>query len=162
MNSQKLALLARDNRAAQVFFTAYSTRRRALKETPLQEIINMAQRANVGLSPADVTAFFRGLEDAQCGQMLENAGRARFEWLVKSTLAAKIALQTPAPEAAETDSQLIIHTLRLRPDWSLSLALPPDFTLEEAARVCHFVRALPLAPAPNAPEPDASAGKTAN
>lgn len=49
MNPQKLALLARDNRAAQVFFAAYSTGRRSFQETDLHEVINLSRRANIGL-----------------------------------------------------------------------------------------------------------------
>lgn len=150
MNAQKLAILARDNRAAQVFFAAYSTRRRALHETPLQEVMTLARHANIGLSPTDVTAFFHGLEDAQCGQILENALSTRFEWLVKSTQAAKLALKTPVEAASSADAgaapRAVVHTLQLRADWTVSLELPPDFTPEEAKRMCHFVRALPLSP----------------
>lgn len=155
MNAQKLALLARDNRAAQVFFTAYSTRRRALHETPLQEVMTLARHANIGLAPADVTAFFLGLQAAQCGQMLENAGVTRFEWLVKSTQTARLALSTSINESADETTgaaaRAVVHTLNLRDDWTITLELPPDFTREEAKRLCHFVRALPIHP-PRAPE----------
>ena len=148
MNAQKLAVLARDDRAAKIFFAAYSRRRRSFHETALQEVMDLARRAGIGISPADVTAFFRGLEDAQCGQMLEDAGGPRFEWLVKSTGASKLALQTTLDETAlaqsEEDGGAVAHTLRLRADWTLTLELPADFTRAEAKRLCHFVRALPL------------------
>lgn len=148
MNAQKLALLARDDRAAQIFFAAYSRRRRSFHETELQEVMDLARRAGLGISPADVTAFFRGLEDAQCGQMLQGAGTPRFEWLVKSTAAAKLALKTTLEAVTlaqvEEDSRVVAHTLRLRADWTLSLELPTDFTRAEAKRLCHFVRSLPL------------------
>ncbi len=155
MNSQKLALLVRDDRAAQIFFAAYATRRRSLRETAQQEVMDLARRADIGLSPADVIAFFRALEGAQCGQMSGASPNARFDWLVKSTLAAKTALETAIePDALDAPiAQLptTTHNLRLRADWTLCLELPTDFTPAEAHRLCHFVSALPLSPPPTAP-----------
>ena len=149
MNAHKLALLARGDRAAQIFFAAYATRRRSLRATAQQEVMDLARRAGIGLSPADVTAFFRGLEDAQCGQMLGASPNARFEWLVRSTLAAKTALETAIePDTLDAPSAQVpttTHHLRLRADWTLCLELPADFTPAEAERLCHFVKSLPLA-----------------
>ena len=154
MNAIKLARLERDNPAAQVFFAAYAMRRRNFRETAAQEVFGLAQRADIGVSPADIVAFFRGLEDAQCGKMLGDADNARFEWLVKSIQASRLALATEVEAALDAPSTTIAHALRLRANWTLTLDLPPDFTAEEAERLCYFVRALPLTNAPKPVETD--------
>ena len=150
MNALKLASLYRNNRAAQIYFDTFAKRRRSFKETTIQDVVDLARRQGWGLPPDAVIEFFAALEEADCGQFVRDDKGARFEWLLKASQVALLARQTPAPKTDEKPeqwaSQNIVHTLRLRPDWMLSLELPSDFTPAEAKRLCHFVRSLPLSP----------------
>ncbi len=148
MNVQKLFELQAQNPAAQIYFATFAGRRRSFAQTTVQDVVDLARRQRHPLSPVDVVAFLEGLEDADCGQFVRDEEGERFLWLHKASIVARYALQkhealaASEPEAAA--SFLVTHTLRLRADVSLSLQLPPDFSPEEAERVCHFVLALPI------------------
>ncbi len=160
MNVSFLLNLAAENRAASVFFLIFARRRNNPTETSVQDLIDLARKQNVTLSPAEVEAFFAGLEKADCGRFLPgaNALATRFVWIVKGVEAAKAALEgqnlewealqalpaLPTEAVAVPVVEMIAHTLRLRPDLMLSLLLPADLSAAEARRLGLFIAALPL------------------
>ena len=148
MNAQKLARLNADNGAAKLYFATFATRRRSFAQTTIQDVVDLARRQGRGLSPATVEAFFEGLQAAECGQIVRDAAGIHFDWLHKAMRVAQIALETPLETTAQTAQTQapapVKHELRLRDDWTLTLELPADFSADEAKRLCHFVKALPL------------------
>jgi hypothetical protein len=154
MNLQKIQQLHDDNRAARLYFAVHATRRRSLSQTSVQDVVDLARRQGVLLAPSEVETFFQGLEEADCGHYLKDSDGWRFMWLLKSTQVARAAQQKHAPIAAVAETSTnVTHTLRLRPDWTLTLELPPDFSLDEAQRVGHFLLALPISASQEITEP---------
>lgn len=148
MNLQKLSQLNENNRAAQLYFATFAARRRSFSQTTVQDVVDLARRQNHALAPSEVEAFFDELEAADCGQFVRDEGGSRFLWLLKANQVARAARQkSPEMVSSTTESVAaprVLHQWRGRADWTLTLELPPDFSVDEARRLCHFVLALPL------------------
>ena len=158
MNLEKLHQLQSENRAAQIYFRVLSGRYRASKQNTVQDVIDIARRADVMVSPAEVVAFFEGLEAADCGRLIHETDGQHFVWIVKANRiegllrpkkgAANEENAVPNPKIAAPDPvAMLSHPLRLRPDLLIELQLPADLSAGEGRRLCHFIRA--IAPAEN-------------
>lgn len=150
MNLAKLAWLNQNNPAAALFFRIVETRNRGYKRFSLAEMMALATREKEVISPEDVEAFFEGLEEAQVGQFFrDNAKGHYFLWLER---ARDVAQNARSPHAAELCAQemqdappptpFVSHELKLRPDWTLTLSVPADFSASEAKRLRHFIKAI--------------------
>lgn len=107
------------------------------------------------MTAARLRNALRAGEDAGYGKFI--IGRrgypTRFVWgptPTKATAPAAAPAAAPVAPAASAvvaaaDSQGgLEYTLRLRADFTVKMALPPDLTIREAERLAHWMQALPL------------------
>lgn len=106
------------------------------------------------LKRSEVIGAFRELEQAGCGTYVEgrHGWPSRFVWDVKSlhVSAAAKGTQPLEPSPAEDavteadEAELIEHSFALRPELTISIELPADFSKTEAGRLAAFVQSLPF------------------
>jgi hypothetical protein len=135
----------------------FASRERNWGSTSVDRILtNLRNEGNEGenISRGDLIAVFRKLEEFGCGSFV--AGRkgyqSRFEWRVQMVALGQAAAgeiehveEVSEEDVGEEDTEnLIKHTYRLRPDVTIGVELPTDFTRQEATRVARFIETLPF------------------
>lgn len=107
----------------------------------------------------DVIGFLRQLEGLGCGTFVigRRGQPSRFEWGVQMISVAKASkgeeqaikrldpVEVPREEDEEdVPAGTLRHPYRLRPELTISLDLPSDLTMKEAARLAEFIKTLPF------------------
>jgi hypothetical protein len=139
------------------FFDWLANRERPRSETKIDTVEAMLDARGIEHDRAELTRLLRELEETGCGDYV--AGRrgrqSRFLWshnLISVGRTASGVEDHPTPLAPRVNSRApvravhreIAHVFNLRPDFRVALALPQDFTREEAERLAAFVRTLPF------------------
>jgi hypothetical protein len=157
MDQEQLERSYNENQAVRAICDHMAARERNQNETKLQRMLKHLTDDGFDFKRSEVIAAFRLLEEAGCGRYVEgrHGWPSRFVWEVKS-LQVSDAAKGQAPlleydaatdtlqQDAEEDTELIEHTFVLRPDLSVSIDLPADFTKSEAIRLAAFVQSLPF------------------
>ena len=150
----ELRSLYAENSAASSLFDEFSNRKRNRRVTKTDWV---ARRfASSGIRRADIISMFRRLEQLDCGKYVEGrrGNPSRFEWSKSSLAICRLAsgetenaepqeLSDVGVDEGEPDTEIEVHTLRLRPDFMIELELPTDLTTREAERVGKFLLSLP-------------------
>ena len=146
--------LYNENENAQAVLDHFASRERNWGTTSVDRILTNLRNEGEDLSRGDLISVFRELEECGCGSFV--AGRkgwpSRFEWRVQMVAVGQAAAgetehveEVSEDEAGEEDTgSLIKHTYRLRPDVTIAIELPTDFTLQEAKRMSRFIETLPF------------------
>lgn len=149
-----LRKLYSENDHAQAVLDHFASRERNWGTTTVDRIHTNLRSEGEDLSRGDLISVFRELENCGCGNFV--AGRkgysSRFEWIVEMVgvgLAAAGEIEhvdeVSEEEAGEEEpGSLIKHTYRLRPDVTIAVELPTDFTPQEADRMARFIETLPF------------------
>lgn len=151
-----LRRLYREDDAAKAVLDHFASRERNWGTTSVDRMLTNIAADGKELARGDVIAVFRELEKCGCGAFV--AGRkgwpSRFEWQVQMVSVGRAAAgetdqveEVSEEDAGEEEAEnLIKHPFRLRPDLTISLELPIDFTPKEATRVARFIETLPFHP----------------
>ncbi len=103
-----------------------------------------------------VVKVFRRLSELNYGRFIEgrHGHPSRFVWTSSSVDLGRAAAGTAGVQIApvtaqdeeneEEETSLISHPFNLRPDLTVTFALPRDLTEKEAERMAGFLRSLPL------------------
>ena len=146
--------LYNENDNAQAVLDHFASRERNLGTTSVDRILTNLRNEGKDLSRRDLISVFRELEKCGCGSFVAGRkGRAsRFEWRVQMVAVGQAAAgetehvdEVSEEEAGDEDTEnLIKHTYRLRPDVTIAVELPTDFTPQEATRMARFIETLPF------------------
>lgn len=150
---KSLRQLYASNRAAQVLFDEFSNRRRNRRVTTTDWVVR--RFSNDRISRGDIIAMFRSLESLDCGKYLEGrkGHKSRFEWSKSSLVVCQLGsgevektelkeLSQVGQEDDQNDTEIEIHTFKLRPDFTLEIELPIDLSPREAERIGQFCQSL--------------------
>jgi hypothetical protein len=111
---------------------------------------------------SQIIKVLKNLEDLNVGKFIEGrrGKESRFSWvgsMIEVGALASVAGDSSEAQSVTTASEkhssgapvsaLLGHSFRLRPDVTIALALPPNLTLNEAARLADFIKTLPFEPA---------------
>lgn len=150
---KSLRELYRTDNAARHVFDHFASRERNWRSTSVDTIQSNVNSNSAEVSRGEVISVFRQLEEAGCGTF--KTGRkgwpSRFEWDVQMVSVGQAAAgetddvqdMTDEDNGEQTDA-LLRHPFRLRPNLSISIELPSDFTDAEASRLADFVKTLPF------------------
>ena len=131
-----------------------AARDRNQRLTKLKVILRRLRADGSAIKKSEVIAAFRKLEQLDCGRYIEgrHGHDSRFDWeYTKSLVASKAAAGIEAAsgdDGNETEDvyeyDTVDHTYYLREDFSLTLTLPIDLTVNESKRLATFLKSLPL------------------
>ena len=149
----KLQKLYKDSPSARAILDHFASRERNSSTTTVERIRSNVAAAGADVPRGDVIQVFKTLEDAGFGhyKVGRKGWETRFEWTAEMISvgqaaageAVKVEQLTPEAQAKEPEVSLR-HTYRLRPETSITLELPRDFTSAEAERLAQFIRSLPF------------------
>ena len=151
----KLKELFKQNETARTILSDFAERQRNQQVTTLDQLLKRLDDRQI--SRGATIQVFRALEEIGCGEFIE--GRkghpTRFVWGDDLMTVGRAARGEAAkieslndeeedhaePKEAAGDGE---HSFRLRPDYSVRVRLPNDFTEKEAQRLGDFLRTLPV------------------
>lgn len=164
LNTKALTALYSSDPAFRVILDEFGSRQRNQQVTKLDQLLLRLSNAGKGVARPDAINVLRKLEEAGCGKFL--TGRkghpTRFEWHYDLVSVAKVATGEvqvveeihPAPQTDNGDEPEVVeaplpegaieHKYQLRAGWPVTLALPADLTVREAARLSEFIKTLPF------------------
>lgn len=154
VDSECLRRLYQGGEEARAVLDHFASRERNWVTTTVDRIHANILNEGKELSRGDVIRVFQELERCGCGSFI--VGRkgklSRFEWQVQMVSVGQAAAGeivpvekvTPEEEGQEGTGSFVKHTYRLRPDVSVALELPIDFTTQEASRMARFIETLPF------------------
>ena len=138
--------------AYQAIFDHFAGRTHNRGTTTVDRVIEKVRQEGGDASRKDVIDLFRKLEEIGVGKF-RNGRRghpSRFEWTSQLTTVGSVASGESTEvdpyggedEEGESESEMITHEYKLRPNLTLELSLPEDFSEREAQRLGDFVRTL--------------------
>jgi hypothetical protein len=174
MNKAKLADIYEGNSTVSAILDIFAERTYNSKVSLIKRIHFLLRQRGIVVSSGDLIAAFRLLQEAGCGIFVKGSRgySSRFEWAVKTTLAAAQARETAgeqdeedeeededADEEDEEDEEeyeldgyeddedeigvhMIGHSFVLRPDLRIVLRLPATLNETEADRLAQFAESL--------------------
>jgi hypothetical protein len=155
LKQPRLQELFQQNESAKAIFNDFADRKRNQQTTKLDQLLKRLEDQRI--TRAAAIQVFRTLQEIGCGQFIE--GRkghpTRFEWQDDLLTVGRVARGEPSKiESLNSDDEEshanstapgdVEHLFRLRPDYSVRLRLPADFTDKEAQRLGDFLRTLPV------------------
>ena len=160
------ALRAAYNRypAIKIVMDYVAGRKNNAGEMTADRLETIFERGEAPLTRGEIIQTFKDLENLGLGQfmvgrrgqptrfiwrvqMIEAGRSARGEAVTIPALGAGIDEQESTPPAVGlTKPHVISHFFNLRPEFTVEVALPKDFSEREAARFSEFVRTLPFEP----------------
>jgi SOS-response transcriptional repressor LexA len=154
-NLPQLKQIYQDNNVVKSICDNMSRRTNNQKKTGTDRILKVLEEDGFDFRYKDRTDAFRLLEECECGRYVEgrHGWKSRFVWSVKSTLVAKAAQgqeiggnldDKDEPERESIEDELIEHIYVLRPELTISIELPVDFSEGEAQRLGQFINSLPF------------------
>ncbi len=162
---EALRNLYQRNKAAKALLDYFAKRQKNMRETSVRRLEQALREEGVLLSRAEIIDVLKELGALKVGRFISGrrGWESRFAWnfglgsvgraaagntrqLERITDDAESDLDEPAEDDTEIEdlSDALTHTFRLRPDYEVSLHLPADLTVKEAARLAEFVTALPF------------------
>ncbi|MCI5047916.1 MAG: hypothetical protein MRY59_10465 [Aquisalinus sp.] len=145
----KLRHLYNNDIVARNFFDWYQSRGRGSRETKARVA---AERTEQDYS--DIVELFRSLEDMDLGRFLvgRRGAETRFYWEYDVKSIAEIAVgEADSPEDFSRDTpiddeseDMLKHAFNLRPNMTVTLKLPENFTQHEAERLAAWIKSLPF------------------
>jgi hypothetical protein len=157
VDQQMLRKLYKQSASARAIFDHFASRQRDWGETTVDRIQANVEKAGTVLSRAEVVTVLRLLDECGCGRfVIGRRGKpSRFDWRVSLVAVGQLAAGNPVPQAElelppeperEDDTcEMVNHSYLLRAGLGpVTLRLPVDITVTEAARLAGFIRTLPL------------------
>ena len=155
MDRKKLIALRRGSPIARLVFEQLATRQKNSAETTVENLEGLLRRDGHQVSRNDVVAFFKALEDAECGDFIvgRRGQHSRFRWGDRMLDVASTAQSedeeepdSEEPEAADNElPEMDTHhfILRRKPKLIVELEIPSDITDGEASRLSDWIKTLP-------------------
>ncbi len=158
VNVGSLTSLYRSGAVPKAVFDSFARRQKNSAKTTVDRLQSSLRQEGYDIPRSELVAFFRQLEEANCGQFVigRKGHPSRFEWITslisvgqaasgEVTKVDTIAESGSVEEAEEDiDGQMLDHRYLLRPGLELKFTLPQDLTQGEASRIADFVRTLPF------------------
>lgn len=144
---------------AKAMLDSFAARKKAVSESYADRIAFL-----VKLSYSEVIRIFKELEEIGCGEFKNGRKgfKTRMEWshsLISLGEVAKgeaVSVEAINPDDLDVEDEAdvpslieqpeghIQHPFQLRPDLSITLSLPADLTMKEAARLAAFIQTIPF------------------
>lgn len=143
--------LYNDNEYARAILDDFANRTNRQSTTGVEQIMSRLRSAEI--PKLAVLKLFRGLGELGYGRFVvgRRGGESRFIWSANPIDVGKAAqgqdlpiTSLPEPEASP-EAEMITHAFKLRPEMTVAVQLPADFTSKEAERFSKFLEALPFA-----------------
>lgn len=160
INLKELRRLYSTDTCARALLDHISQRRYNSFESTVDRLEAVLKREGADCSRRDVVGALRSLEQLKCGTfVMGRRGQAsRFQWGVEmigvgkaargeETMVEPLKQEEARPEDTEEKegaTRSIRHTFNLRPDYTVTVDLPSDFSQKEALRLAEFVKTLPF------------------
>jgi hypothetical protein len=155
VDSKELQKLYSGGEAARAVLDHFANRERNQRTSLVRRIRRNVTNDGHSTSRGETIWVLKQLEALHCGDF--KAGRkgheSRFEWQVSSKSVGQVAAGEaaeveeevpPTDEAAEETDDLLEHRFQLRPDVTVTINLPSDFSTYEAKRLSAFIDSLPF------------------
>lgn len=155
-----LRRLYNKNSCARALLDYVATRKYNSMETTVNRLESVMARLGGDCSRRDIVSVLKELEELKCGEFIigRRGQPSRFQWAVEMVSVGQAAkrergevefLKEEEAKPEESDeselpANAIRHTFNLRPDYSVVLELPADFSAREASRLAEFVKTLPF------------------
>lgn len=152
---QGLHKLYGENSTAQALLDHLAGRERKRKKTTVDRLLTNVPNCSRG----SIIAVLKELEEYGCGEFVvgRHTHPSRFEWQVSMVSVGKAAageqfefddfdgtLSEEDDFESEEEYECLVHSFRLREDFTLELELPNDFSSKEAERLAEYVKTLPF------------------
>lgn len=152
----ELRELYKGNEHAKLILDDFASRTNNQRVTKVEQILWRLRSSDLPRSA--VIKVFRELDELGFGRFVEgrHSHPSRFVWSSSSVDVGRAAAGITGIEIAEVPVQddeeedevdevpLVSHPFNLRPDLTVTIALPGDLTEKEAERLAGFLRTLPL------------------
>lgn len=146
---EELRSLYHRDEAAVAFFDWFSSRGKGSRETKARVAAD-----RTGREYSEIVELFRSFERLKLGRFLvgRRGAETRFDWDYDAKSLARIATgESDEPEGVAADApeddegeEMLEHSFNLRPDLTVALKLPENFTPREAERLSGWIKSLPF------------------
>lgn len=145
---EDLRTLYRVDETASAFFDWFNSRGKGSRETKARVAAD-----RTGQKYSDIVELFRKFEGLELGRFLvgRRGAETRFDWDYDVKSLARIATgEADEPEDISEDTpdddgeEMLEHSFNLRPDLTVMLKLPENFTTREAERLSGWIKSLPF------------------
>lgn len=146
---EELRSLYQHNEAATSFFDWFNDRGKGSRETKARVAAD-----RTGRDYSEIVELFRSFERLGLGRFLvgRRGAETRFDWEYDVKSLARIAIgeanepEEVADDATEDDEgeDMLEHAFNLRPNLTVTLSLPENFSGREAERLASWIKSLPF------------------
>lgn len=146
---ERLRSLYRSDETASAFFDWFNSRGKGSRETKARVASD-----RTGRNYFEIVELFREFDNLGLGKFVvgRRGAETRFEWSYDVKSLARIATgeadeAEDVPEDAREDDEgedMLEHSFNLRPELTVTLRLPENFTAREAERLSRWITSLPF------------------
>lgn len=157
-NEKALSGLYHSSKEGRIILNELATMPR--QQETLLESLEKRLAGHKEITRRGIVTFFKTLETFGVGEFIpgRRGHSSRFKWEVDSVNVSRLDVEFPngngEPVQAEQykheqgkheqGSNVITHKFQLRPEMVVSINLPSNITVSEAARFCKFIESLPF------------------